>query len=78
MVNGGADLNPPYYAVHDTVTLTISASDESGIDSVKLYINGFARFSPTWSGLPECRPFTYLTRTIFLEAMKSGDSKRTI
>ncbi len=43
-VNSRADLNPPYYAVHDTVTLTISAADESGVDSVKHYVNGFPRF----------------------------------
>jgi len=39
------ELIPPSTAVSDTVTLTVSASDESGIDSVKVYVNGFARFS---------------------------------
>ncbi len=38
--------------VSDTVALTISATDESGIDSVKLYINGFARFRATLPAPP--------------------------
>jgi len=42
--DSSADLNRRYFTVSDTVTLTVSASDESGIDSVKLYINGFPRF----------------------------------
>ncbi len=37
-VNGRIDFQS---VLSDTVTLTISATDDSGIDSVKLYINGF-------------------------------------
>ncbi len=39
--DSSADFNRHYFTVSDTVTLTVSASDQSGIDSVKLYINGF-------------------------------------
>ncbi len=59
-IGSGADLNPPYYAVHDTVALTISATDESGVDSLKLYINGFPRFSSSSSS----SSFSFLWNTL--------------
>jgi len=61
-----ADLNRRYLHLRDTVTLTVSASDESGIDSVKVYINGFQRFRATPPTPPsiEGGDFAFLWNTL--------------